>query len=105
MFLNHRWPGNVRELQNAVQRLLLTPERALNSAVHRAAPMDEVVEAAPLSGNLEPLRQARREASDHFERNYLQKLLAQSESNIRRAAAIADVSRQMIQKLMRRHGF
>jgi len=30
-------------------------------------------------------------------------LLARSESNVTRGAAIAEVSRQMIQKLMRKH--
>ena len=47
---------------------------------------------------------ARREASEAFERAYLMHLLERSEGNVTRAAAIAEVSRQMVQKLMRKHG-
>jgi DNA-binding NtrC family response regulator len=50
------------------------------------------------------LRVARRDASDDFERRYLRALLARTNGNVTRAAAIAEVSRQMIQKLMRKEG-
>jgi transcriptional regulator with PAS, ATPase and Fis domain len=98
MFLAHRWPGNVRELRNAVERWAVTPERplgALESA--EEGPPDAPVE-------LSPLRVARRDASDDFERRYLRALLARTSGNVTRAAAIAEVSRQMIQKLMRKQG-
>ncbi len=99
MFAAHRWPGNVRELGNAVQRLLVTPERALPAATttSRPPPPDEVAVTVPL-------RIARREASDAFERSYLEALLERTAGNVTRAAAIAEVSRQMVQKLMRKHG-
>ena len=51
-----------------------------------------------------PLRVARREASDGFERGYLESVLTRTGGNVTRAAAIAEVSRQMMQKLMRKHG-
>jgi transcriptional regulator with GAF, ATPase, and Fis domain len=107
MFRAHRWPGNVRELQNAVQRLLLTPERPLDRPVYRPDPptsTPEAIDAEPAATQLQPLRIARREASDEFERSYLKQLLGRTGGNIRRGAAIAEVSRQMIQRLMRRHG-
>jgi DNA-binding NtrC family response regulator len=44
LFRSYRWPGNVRELRNAVQRLLVTPDRAL-SEWSRASPTP----AAPAS--------------------------------------------------------
>ncbi|HEX4339104.1 MAG TPA: sigma 54-interacting transcriptional regulator [Polyangiaceae bacterium] len=99
MFAAHRWPGNVRELGNAVQRLLVTPERALPAATttSRPPPPDEAAVTVPL-------RVARREASDAFERSYLEALLERTGGNVTRAAAIAEVSRQMVQKLMRKHG-
>lgn len=53
---------------------------------------------------VEPLRIARRDASAAFEREYVQRVLEKSGGNITRAAAIAEVSRQMIQKLMRKYG-
>jgi len=102
LFRAHRWPGNVRELINAVQRLLVTPGRALEPAGSGAYP---AVRSVPLeNAAIVPLRVARHEASDAFERSYLEALLARSSGNITRAAAIAEVSRQMIQKLIKKHG-
>jgi transcriptional regulator with GAF, ATPase, and Fis domain len=95
----YRWPGNVRELQNAVQRMLISPERALqdmaSSSLEESPPQAEEP--------LEPWRIARRQAADDFERNYLKRVLGRTGRNVTRAAAIAELSRQMVQKLMRRH--
>ena len=103
MLRSYSWPGNVRELQNAVQRLLITPDRAIGVNLrHFTPPAGQAVPNAVLKP-LVPLRIARREAVDEFERAYLRDLLARSESNVTRGAAIAEVSRQMIQKLMRKH--
>jgi len=100
MFMAHRWPGNVRELRNAVDRWAVTPERALG-----APELSVSADAAPKAEiELVPLRIARRDASDDFERRYLRALLARTQGNVTRAAAIAEVSRQMIQKLMRKQG-
>jgi transcriptional regulator with PAS, ATPase and Fis domain len=108
LFRSYRWPGNVRELRNAVQRLLVTPDRPLydasiqrDSSIQRVAPSTapDPEDAGPL-----PLRLARREASDNFERAYLALVLARTGGNVTRAAAVAEVSRQMMQKLLRKHG-
>jgi DNA-binding NtrC family response regulator len=101
MFRGHRWPGNVREVANAVQRLLVSPHRAFS--LGQAAPAEtrpDVSAPAPVR----PLRVARRESTDGFERDYLQSLLARAEGSVTRAAAIAEVSRQMIHKMLRKHG-
>jgi transcriptional regulator with PAS, ATPase and Fis domain len=100
MFRSYRWPGNVRELRNAAQRLLVTPERALAHTAATSAPPQESARAE----DVVPLRIARREAGDAFECRYLETLLARTGGNVTRAAAIAEVSRQMVQKLMRKHG-
>jgi transcriptional regulator with PAS, ATPase and Fis domain len=102
MFTAHRWPGNVRELRNAVQRLIVAPELSLHSASGDRAERAPAAESTPVVQ--EPLRIARRNAADGFERDYLRVLLARTDGNVTRAAAIAEVSRQMIQKLMRKHG-
>jgi transcriptional regulator with GAF, ATPase, and Fis domain len=60
--------------------------------------------AEPLLPEIEPLRAARRSATTAFEVRYLQAVLARSQGSIARAAAISKVSRQMLQKLMRKHG-
>jgi DNA-binding NtrC family response regulator len=95
----HRWPGNVRELAHALERFLVTPERVL--AEPASAPIEI---AADASGPVQPLREARREASEAFERAYVAGVLRRTQGNVTRAAAIAEVSRQMLQKLMRKHG-
>jgi DNA-binding NtrC family response regulator len=104
MFIAHRWPGNVRELINALQRMIVTPEHALRPPGGGGS--SPPPEAAPdaNAGTLLPLRIARREASDVFERRYLENILQRTDGNVSRAAAIAEVSRQMVQKLMRKHG-
>jgi transcriptional regulator with GAF, ATPase, and Fis domain len=110
MLSAYRWPGNVRELQNAVQRLLITPERALSPSAQRPPALTPSAPPAPPSiprpadAKLEPLRIARREAADEFERAYLKQILDKTDGNVTRAAAVAEVSRQMIQHLMRKHG-
>jgi transcriptional regulator with GAF, ATPase, and Fis domain len=102
MFRSYRWPGNVRELRNALQRLAISPERPLTAMYQQST-----VGAASLDASADqpvlPLRLARRNASDSFERNYLERLLAHTGGNVTRAAAIAEVSRQMMQKLMKKH--
>ncbi len=94
MFRAHRWPGNVRELRNAVQRLAISPDRPLPDPPGEPG-------GDPL---LLPLREARRLANDAFEQRYVRSALAQSGGSVTRAAALAEISRQMLQKLMKKHG-
>ena len=96
----HRWPGNVRELRNAVQRFLVTPDRALRDLAGTAPAVGDAAAATELL----PLRVARRENSDAFERDYLASALRIAGGNVTRAAALAEVSRQNLQKLLKKHG-
>jgi|SRR5579859_12754 len=59
---------------------------------------------APSEDDIEPLRSARRNAMTAFELKYLEKVLSRSQGSIARAAALSKVSRQMLQKMMRKHG-
>jgi DNA-binding NtrC family response regulator len=102
MLRAYRWPGNVRELQNAVQRMLINPARTLNVSARSSTPPPSMA-ALTDDEKLEPLRINRRSAADEFERSYLKRVLARADGNVTRAAAIAEVSRQMIQKLMKKH--
>jgi two-component system response regulator GlrR len=74
--------------------------------LNAVAPRASVPVASPgpeSEAKLEPLRIARRQAADDFERGYLQRVLSRTDGNVTRAAAIAEVSRQMIQKLLKKH--
>jgi len=95
------WPGNVRELFAVVRMLMM--ERAPSSASNpaRLSPTEAPPVLEPTM--LEPLRIARRAASDRFEQAYVDAVLARTQGNVTRAAAIAEVSRQMMQKLLRKH--
>jgi len=98
-FREYHWPGNVRELKNAVLRVLVHPERLLE----RAESSDDDAPHSTLV--LRALCDARREAVSRFERDYLRALLARAQGSVTVAAAIAQVSRQAIHKLMQSIGF
>jgi len=125
MFRAHRWPGNVRELANAVRRMHVLPElpfrvqAPLTAAdVQSGAELAELERvshklsssrALELAGDGLPrwlqLDEARRLVQNAFERDYLSLLKHLSRFNKTRAAAWAGVSRQAIQKLVRKHDF
>jgi two-component system, NtrC family, response regulator GlrR len=104
MFRSHHWPGNVRELRNAVQRLGLAmqPDRLLHETTAGGATAGRTDRGQP-EEPLGPLRIARREAMDRFEREYVGAALRRGGS-VSRAAGLAEVSRQMMHKLARKHG-
>ncbi len=102
MFRAHRWPGNVRELRNAVERLLVTPGQLFKPAPAFGDDAEATSPEAPTP--IIPLREARQEATDAFERDYLRVLLARTSGNVTRAAAIAEISRQMVHRLLSKHG-
>lgn len=101
MFRAHRWPGNVRELQNTLQRWMVTPERVFPQGV-RSEGGSETSRPGE-SAELLPLPAARRQASDAFERHYLGDLMKRANGSVSAAAQLAQVSRQMIQKLLQKH--
>src|SRR5215510_13093951 len=104
MLRAHRWPGNVRELRNVARRLCITPERAFGvSLVTDPSKPGEPAPAPPKRETL-PLRVARREASDVFEKSYLEEILEKAQGNVTRATTIAKVSRQLLTRLISKHG-
>jgi DNA-binding NtrC family response regulator len=95
----HDWPGNVRELRNVVERAIILADPALIAAGALE------VAAGELSRSIEkavhrqhPLRAARAE----HERAYLTALLAHTEGDLDAAAAIAQVHRKSLERLLRR---
>jgi transcriptional regulator with PAS, ATPase and Fis domain len=104
MLKAHRWPGNVRELRNVAHRLCVTPERALGAVLlGQARPSEPPSSSAPPRPTL-PLRVARREMNDAFEKSYVEEVLEKAQGNVTRAAAIAEVSRQLLTRLISKHG-
>ena len=97
----HRWPGNVRELRNVVERLLAFPtgsSQPLLDTDTGPGPLPASTEGAFLS-----LPQARAKAADEFERRYLSELMQRAGGGVTAGAKLAGVSRQLIQRMLRKH--
>ena len=100
LLLEHRWPGNVRELRNVVERLL-----AFSSVPAMSLVEPELQSVTDVGDELLPLSVAREKATTAFERRYLKEALGRSKGNVSEAARLAQVSRQFLQRLMRKHSF
>jgi len=124
IFASRKWRGNVRELRNVIERATVLadgaqlqveeaslaapapqqPQRA-DASGDAAAPQDHrrpwVVSPALLE---RPYKTAKDELLLQFELLYLQRQVELHGDNISRIAADAGVDRQLVRKLLRRHG-
>jgi DNA-binding NtrC family response regulator len=106
LFQSHDWPGNVRELRNAVERFVafkdLGPEMWLPGRGAGAPARERGAEAQP---DLDlPFHDAKQRWTDHFEREYLERLLRVHGGNLSEAARVAGLSRQTCYRLLKKHG-
>ena len=104
-FQGYEWPGNVRELENLIHRefvlsdgdeLLISPPFLASAA--RPAPLF-LADSAPRR-----YREAKAQAVEAFNREYLSNLLSQTHGNVTHAAKLADKERRAFGKLLRRYG-
>jgi two-component system response regulator GlrR len=87
------WPGNIRQLQNVLeQSIALSSESVISATLVKNALRDD-------STQFPSFQQAR----DHFERDYLSKLLKITAGNVSQAARIAQRNRTEFYKLLNRH--
>jgi DNA-binding NtrC family response regulator len=119
----HDWPGNVRELRNTVARMMLFPElvaELIGSAPPgsadgvaagdpaRAVQMAKSSEDAEEErlGRLLQLKlpEAREAVLEQLERSYVAIKLRQHGGNVSRAADAMGISRQLVHRLIDRHG-
>jgi DNA-binding NtrC family response regulator len=97
-FAQQTWPGNVRELRNAVDRI-----RSLGGPGH--VPSPDATMPAPLQVSLAiPLLVGRDHLAEAYEKAYIELALQQTGGNISRAAEIAGVGRNFLQKAIKRYG-
>ncbi len=121
MLLAYDWPGNVRELRNVVARMVLFPEllhEMFGLAVNPPIPSSAAPLAESASGPEKPnpedeklgrlleltLPEAREAVLAELERKYVTAKLRQYDGNITRAAEAMGVSRQLLHRLLERHG-
>jgi len=125
--LAHGWPGNVRELRNVITRsialspkdrfeLMIDVEESARAA--RAASSTGETKTAPWRGATAPsraddgfegllglpLKDARTELNERFERAYIERVLRAHDGNVSEAARAAGVARNYLHRLMKRHG-
>ncbi len=107
----HPWQGNVRELRNVLERaLLMAPPGAtsLDMLPLRLSPVmgNGAATAAPARPTFDahlPYKEAKAQAVDAFEREYLRAALARSGANLSRTARDVGLTRHHLRKLLRNH--
>jgi len=111
----YSWPGNVRELINVIERAMLLCEGDEITCEDLPQSITETVESSvtqSASGTgmcpdqlyAEPLRDARKQILDQFEREYLVRLLRATGGRVGKAAAKAKIDSRTLFDKMKRYG-
>jgi two-component system nitrogen regulation response regulator NtrX len=99
----YAWPGNVRELRNLIERLIImVPGDTITAA--DLAFLDPASAAAANAVTAPPPGLSLHEARDRFERDYIQRALAEQHGNISRTADALGVERSNLYRKMRAFG-
>ncbi|CAB1085447.1 Two-component system response regulator protein [Olavius algarvensis Delta 1 endosymbiont] len=107
-FKNYHWPGNIRELENLMERAYILETSAILAPENFPAELfdsttEEVSAIMPVDAKL-PLSEARRQAIDDFERQYLKELFTRNRGKVSQTAEHAGVSTRQLNKLMVKYG-
>jgi DNA-binding NtrC family response regulator len=100
----HGWPGNVRELRNVIERagVLCSGERIEEADLQLdGAPVSDAPRGVEVAASF---RDAKRQAVEDFEREYLLGALREHDGNISRTAAAIGMVRQSLQQKIRELG-
>ncbi|MFL5305856.1 MAG: sigma 54-interacting transcriptional regulator [Polyangia bacterium] len=104
-FMRQSWPGNIRELRNAVERAILLGESSAAEVAFSSAALtpSPVAVGVGFDDGLS-FRELKERAVDVWEGEYLGRLLRRAEGNISRAARIAQMDRNYLREILRKHG-
>ena len=102
--LRHDWPGNVRELDNVIRRAVaLSDAEHLTAGDLRLAPVTR--RGAEMQfDTARPFRDYKQAMLDHYERVYLDDVMAAARGNVSEAARRSGLSRQHLFTMLKRHG-
>jgi len=101
-FTSRDWPGNVRELQNSVLRGLLLAEGNEIHPRHLQAEAGKLPTETATSSNMQ-FKDAKIQAIESFERNYLSSMLNKCSGNITLTAEQAKIDRSTLGRLLKKH--
>jgi DNA-binding NtrC family response regulator len=105
VLMEYDWPGNVRELENVIERaVVLATEDAMIELSHLP---DKLLETHLDGGTLltgRSYRQAKQQAMDSFNKQFLNRLLKMSNGNISQAAKQAKMDSANFRRLIRKCG-
>jgi DNA-binding NtrC family response regulator len=92
-----RWEGNIRELRNYVAATLAFGEEP---------GLEASTEDVPSSADWSALsyREAKKQLTDRFERDFAAQLLERTHGNVRAAARLGRMDRNFLADLAKRHG-
>lgn len=96
---NYRWPGNVRELKNTIERvvIMVQKEKVRAGDLPAAASNDEI-------GSANFRFPTFKEATDAYQREFIQRKLVEFDGNVSRAADEMGVDRSHLYRRMRNLG-
>jgi two-component system, NtrC family, response regulator GlrR len=97
----HDWPGNVRELKNVVERAVLMC--AGDTLTATDIDIDGTAAIPEGDAHEDSFREAKARMVEHFERAFIQQLLASNGGNVTRAAQAAKKNRRAFFELMRKY--
>jgi len=101
----HDWPGNIRELYNAVHRAALSARGNEIVPIHISVGEERAADSSERGAHPSPLtfRSEKRRAIESFEKDYVQRMMAECHGNVTRAAQEAGKDRRAFGRLAKKY--
>lgn len=104
ILMRYSWPGNVRELQNVMERAAVLVDGATVTSDHLPERLVSATEKEGIQPDVPSFKQAKQQAVETFEREFLLDLLKRNDGHMSRAAREAGVDRKTIERMVKKHG-
>ena len=98
VLVEYDWPGNVRQLENMIYKACMLTEPGQPIDVKNIDPEIKGDSEFPLSYS-----EAKKQYMEKFMKKYLSVLLSMTNGNISKAARMANIERQSLQKLLKKY--
>lgn len=104
LLMRYTWPGNVRELQNVMERAAVLVDGPTVTSAHLPERFLALTDRDVSPFESSSYKQAKQQAVESFERNFLVDLLKRHDGHMGRAAREAGVDRKTIERMVKKHG-